>query len=126
MIDDLPEDQCCRDIAIMQQIQIMRPGSKKIPVVLQNLLCRVLKIRKGITIAHVEASNVVPPLTVPQMDENMPEKVVGNPLKGDLLKNLPRGNDSRVEKCFESLNLEAIESWKEQQQQSARDLIQQQ
>ena len=60
-------------------------------------------------IAHVEASNVVPPLTVPQLDKNMPEKVVGNPLKRDLLKNLPRGNDSRVKKLFESFNLEGIE-----------------
>ena len=35
---------------------------------------------KGMKIAQVEASNVVPPLTVPQLDKNMPEKVVGNPL----------------------------------------------
>ena len=62
MIDDLPEGQHCKDIAVVQQIQILRPGSNKIPVVLQNLSCRVLKIKKGMKIAHVEASNVVPPL----------------------------------------------------------------
>ena len=65
-------------------------------------------------IAHVGASNVVPPLTFPQLNENMPEKVVGNPLKRDLLKTLPRENDSRLEKLFESLNLDGIESWEEQ------------
>ena len=32
--DDLPENQCCKYIAIMQQIQILKPGSNKIPVVL--------------------------------------------------------------------------------------------
>ena len=34
VIDDLPEDQCCKDVAVMQQIQILKPGSNKIPVVL--------------------------------------------------------------------------------------------
>ena len=33
-IDDLPEGQHCKDIAMFQQIQILRPGSNKIPVVL--------------------------------------------------------------------------------------------
>ena len=28
--------------------------------------------------AHVEASNVVHPLTVPQLNDNVPEKVAGN------------------------------------------------
>ena len=47
IIDDLPENQCCKDIVVMQQIQILKPGSNKIPVVLQNVSCRILKIRKG-------------------------------------------------------------------------------
>ena len=34
VIDDLPENQCCKDIAVMQQIQILKPESNKIPVVL--------------------------------------------------------------------------------------------
>ena len=33
MIDDLPENQHCKDAAVMQQIQILKPGSNKIPVV---------------------------------------------------------------------------------------------
>ena len=49
--DDLPENQHCKDIAIMSQIQILKPGSNKIPVVLQNLSCRVLTIRKGTKIS---------------------------------------------------------------------------
>ena len=48
---------------------------------------------------------------------------MGKLLKCNLLKNLPKGNDSRLKKHFESLNLEDIESWEEQQQQSGRDLI---
>ena len=42
-IDDLPEGQHCKDIAVVQKMQILRPGSNKIPVVLQNLSCRVFK-----------------------------------------------------------------------------------
>ena len=34
VIGDLPENQHCKDVAVMQQIQILRPGSIKIPVVL--------------------------------------------------------------------------------------------
>ena len=34
MINDLAEGQCCKDIVVVQQIQIWRPGSNKIPVVL--------------------------------------------------------------------------------------------
>ena len=96
MIDDLPENQHCKDVVVMQQIQILKPGSNKIPLVLQNLSCRVLKINKGMKIAHVEASNVVPALMAPQLDENMPERVAGKLPKSNLLENLPRGNDSRL------------------------------
>ena len=34
VIGDLPENQHCKDVAVMQQIQILKPGSYKIPVVL--------------------------------------------------------------------------------------------
>ena len=68
-------------------------------------------------IAHVEASNVVPPLAVPQLNENIPEKVAGNAPKGDLLWNLPKENIGSLKKLFGSLNLDDIESWNEHQQQ---------
>ena len=34
VIDDLPENQHCKDIVIIQQIQVLKPGSNKVPVVL--------------------------------------------------------------------------------------------
>ena len=88
-----------------------------------NLSCRILKIRTGMKIGHVEASNVVPPLMTSQLSKNLPEKVAGKSPKSNLLEKLPEGNHSRLRKCFESLNLKGIESWDEQQQQSVRDLI---
>ena len=65
----------------------------------------------------MEASNVVAPLTDPQLNENIPKKVAGNAPKGDLLGNLPKESRSRLEKLFESLNLNGIKSWDKQQQQ---------
>ena len=32
--DDLPDEQCCKDVAVVHQIQILRPGSNKIPITL--------------------------------------------------------------------------------------------
>ena len=48
VVEDLPENQCCKDVAVIHQIQILKPGSNKIPVVLPNLSCRTLKKKKEI------------------------------------------------------------------------------
>ena len=89
VVDDLPENQHCKDIAVIHQIQILKLGSNKISVVLQNLSCRTLKIKKGMKIAHVEASNVVPSLMTSQLPKNVLKMVAGNCPKSNLLKNLP-------------------------------------
>ena len=41
-------------------------------------------------IAHVQASNVVPPLAIPQLNENMLKKVVGNDPKMTYLGTFPK------------------------------------
>ena len=110
MVADLPEDQHCKDIVIAQQVQVLKFGSNKVPVVIRNLSCRTLKIKKGTKIAHVEASNIVPPLISSQMPENVPKQVAGNAPESNLLENLPREKAGRVQKIFESLNLQGIES----------------
>ena len=61
-------------------------------------------------VAHVEASNVVPSLMASWLSKNVTKKVTGKPPKSDLLQNLPEGNDSSLEKLFESLNLKGIQS----------------
>ena len=85
---------------IAQQIQILKPGSNKGSVVIRNLSCRTLKIKKGTRIAHVEASNMVPTLISSQAPENVPEQVAGNAPKNNLLKNLPKEKESRVKKIL--------------------------
>ena len=64
----------------------------------------------------MEASNVVPFLVPSQLPENILETVVGYSPKCDLLENLPKENGGWLEKLYETLNLQGIESWTEQQQ----------
>ena len=45
VVDNLPENQHCKDIAMPQQIQVLKPGSNKIPVVIRNLSCRTIKLK---------------------------------------------------------------------------------
>ena len=123
VVDNLPEKQCCKDITIVQQIQTLTPGSNKIPVVLRNLSCRTLKVRKGMKIAYVEASNIVPTMVNQRLSENVLEKEAGNALKSTLLENIPNVKEERIRKILESMSLQGIESWREQQQQSAKSLI---
>ena len=54
---------------------------------------------------------------------NVPRKATGNTPKSDLLGNLLEENSDKLKKLFEGLNLEGIELWTEQQQQSFRDLL---
>ena len=123
VVDNLPEKQYCKDITIVQQIQTLKPGSNKIPVVLRNLSCRTLKVRKGMKIAHAEASNIVPTMVNQRLSKNMLKKEAGNIPKSTLLENIPDAREERIEKIWESLSLQGIESWSEQQQQSAKSLI---
>ena len=89
--DDLPEDQHCKDIVIAQKVQVLKPETcidKKF--ILQNF-----KNKERKKIAHVEASNIVPPLISSQMPENVPEQVVGNTPESNLLENLPGEKEGR-------------------------------
>ena len=73
-------------------------------------------------IAHIEASNTVPTMVKQRLSENVLEKEAGNAPKSTLLENVPNAKEERNEKILESLNLQGIESWSEQQQ-SAKSLI---
>ena len=90
VVGDLPEDQHCKDIVIAQPIQVLKPGSNKIAVMIRNLSRRTLKLKKGMKIAHVEASNIVPPMVSSWMPKNVPKQDVGNAPKNILLENLPK------------------------------------
>ena len=111
VVDNLPEKQCSKDIIVAQQIQTLKPVSNKIPVVLRNLSCRTLKVRKGMKITHVEASNIVPMMVNQGLPKSMLEKEAGNAPKSTLLENIPKVKEERIGKILESVNLQGIESW---------------
>ena len=108
VIGNLPKNQCCKDIAVAQQIQVLKPGSNKIPVALRNLSCRTLNMKKGTKIAQVEASSIVPTMVSQGMPENMLEREAQNAPKSTLLKNIPNVKEERIRKILESLNLLGI------------------
>ena len=47
---------------IVHQLQILKPRSDSLLVILWNLSSRSLKLKKGTKVAHAEASQVVPSL----------------------------------------------------------------
>ena len=57
------------------------------------------------------------------MPKNVLKQVVGNTPKATYSRTYPKKKESRVQKILESLNLQGIESWNGQQQQSAKVLI---
>ena len=123
VVDDLREGRHCGDKAVVHQLQILKPGSDRIPVILLNLSGRTLKLKRGINVAHVEASQVVPPLDSSVIQENMYGKATGNIPKESQSENSFEKNDNRLSKILEKLELEGIESWTEQQQYSVRKLL---
>ena len=116
MVDDLREDRHCGDIAVVHQLQILKPGSDRIPVILWNLSCRTLKLKRGTNVAHVEASQVVPPFDSSVIQENSYGKATGNIPEENQSENSFERNNERLSKILEKLDLKGIESWTEQQQ----------
>ena len=123
VVNDLGENQYCKDIAVVHQLQILKTGSDKIPVVLWNLSGRTLKLKRGTRVAHVEASQVVPPLDGSLGRENMDEKVTKDITKEGQSEDLPKKDDERVSKILEKLHLEGIDTRTEQQQCSVRKFL---
>ena len=73
--------------------------------------------------AHVEASQVDPPLDGSVVQEEMHEKVTRDIPKENQSENSSKKNSERLSKILEKLDLEGIESWTQQQQCSVRKLL---
>ena len=115
VVNDLRENQYCKDIAVVHQLQILKPRSDRVLVVLQNLSGRTLKLKRGTSVAYVEASQVVPPLDGSLKRGNIYEKVARDITKESQSEDSPGKDDERVLKILEKLDLAGIESWTEQQ-----------
>ena len=108
VVDDLQGKGSSKDIVVVSQLQILKAGLDRIPIALQNLTSRTLKLKKGMNVAHVEASQVIPPLEEPAEER----KVCGN--SQCEVPNEER--NERISKILQQLDLTGIESWTEQQQ----------
>ena len=115
VVDELPGQRSHRDIAVRAQLQILRAGSDRVPIVLRNLTSMTLKLKKRMNVAHVEASQVVPSLEEPVEEKKEHE----NNSSEDPTKE----KNERMLKILQQLDLKGIESWTEQQQNLVKKLL---
>ena len=113
VVDDLRERRSCKDIAAVHQLQILKPGSDRIPLVLWNLSGRTLKLKKGTNVAYVEASWVVPLFIDPLEREGLCEEGTEDITKESQSEDSPKEKDKGMSKILEKLDLTGIESWTE-------------
>ena len=92
-------------------------------MVLWNVSGKTLKLKRGTSVAHVEASQVVPPLDSSLEGEDICKKVTRDIPKENQSEDLPKKDSKKVSKILQKLDLEGIESWTEQQQCSVRKLL---
>ena len=123
VVNDLRERRPYKDIAVAHQLQILKPGSDRIPMVLWNLSGRNLKLKKGMNVAHVEASQVVPLFDDPLERGDVCEGITEDITKGSQSEDSTKEKDERMSKILEKLDLTGIESWTEQQQCSVKKLL---
>ena len=123
VVNDLGERRPYKDIAVVNQLQILKPGSDRIPMVLQNLSGRTLKLKKGMNVAHVEASQVVPLFNDPLERGDVCKGITEDITKRSLSKDLTKEKGERMIKILEKVDLTGIESWTEQQQCSVKKLL---
>ena len=96
VVDNLRENRCCKDIAVIHQLQILKSGSDRILIVLRNLTSRTLKLKKGANVAHAEASQVVPLFNNPLEKGNVCEEITKDITKESLSGESPKETDKRM------------------------------
>ena len=120
VVSDLGERRPYKDIAVVHQLQILKPGPDRIPMVLQNLSGRTLKLKKGMNVAHVEASQVVPLFDDPLERGDVCEGITEDITKGSQSEDLTKEKGNRMSKILEKLDLTGTESWTEQHNVQSR------
>ena len=110
VVNDLVEKRPYKDIAVVHQLQVLKPGSDRIPMVLQNLSGRTLKLKKGMNVTHVEASQVVPLFDDPLERGDVCEGITEDITQGSQSEDLTKEKGKRMSKILEKLDLTGIES----------------
>ena len=98
VVNDLRERKPYKDIAVVNQLQVLKPRSDRIPMVLWNLSGRTLKLKKGMNVAHVEASQVVPLFDDPLEREDVCEGITEDITKGNQSEDSSKGKDRKCQR----------------------------
>ena len=97
------------DIAVVPCYGVLKQGSDRVPIVLKNLTCKPITLKKGRVVAEVGPANAIPAMLAPKIKEGE--------------ESLPESREERVEKLFKSLDLKGLETWPEVEQEKAKKLI---
>ena len=97
------------DIAVVPCYGVLKQGSDRVPIVLKNLTCKPITLKKGRVVAEVGPANAIPAMLAPKI------KTEGDASQED--------QEERVEKLFESVDLKGLEKWPEVEQEKAKKLI---
>ena len=101
VVDDLRENQYCKNIVVIHQLQILKPGSDRISVDLQNLTSRTLKLKKGANVSHVETSQIVPVFDNPLEKGDVCKEVTKDVTKESQSRDSLKSEDERMSKILE-------------------------
>ena len=110
VVNDLGERRSYKDIAVVHQLQVLKPESDRIPLVLWNLSGKALKLKKGTNVSHVEASEVVPLFNDPLERGDVCEGITEDITKRTQSEDLTKEKGKRMSKILEKLDLTGIES----------------
>ena len=98
------------NIAVVPCYGILKQGSDRVPIVLKNLTCKPITLQKGRVVAEVGPANAIPAMLAPKLAEE----------DG---KDSMESKEERVKKLFEVLDLNGLDSWPEEEQTKAKDLM---
>ena len=98
------------NVAVVPCYGTLKQGSDRVPIVLKNLTCKPITLKKGQVVAEVGPANAVPHMLAPKEDEKE---------KG----NSEEPVADRVKKLFEKLDLSGLDSWPQEDQEKAKKVL---
>ena len=108
--DRVENEQELPNLAVVPCYGVLKKGSDRVPIVLKNLTCKSITLQKGRVVAEVGPANAIPHMLAPKENE--------------LQKEFPQETEEeRVQKLFQVLDLKGLETWLEEEQVKAKELI---
>ena len=108
-----------KSIVAVPSYSILKPGSSKVQVCLQNLSNTPIKLKAKTVVARVAAANVVPAMLAPNLDN---DEMSGSQ-KIEKNETQPKLTQEQLGTLFSKVDLSGIEEWSEDEQSDVRALI---